>query len=379
MPLNIYRRHKEGCKHRDKGAAYTKCACPIWVDGELHGRRYRKSLGVRDWQRAMRKLAALESPDARPSKTVAEAIQGFHDAMVDLAPSTMLKNRRTLRLLGDLAAGRGVRDIEDVTAEDVDALRSTRSVCALTWSKELAIVKCFFRFCKSRKWIEDDPSEQVKMPRGLKPSEKTPYTPEEVARILGACDFIGRMPYERLRARAMVLLLRYTALRVSDVALLERSRIHDSEIFVRTEKSGKPVRLPVYPELQAALDALPAPRGCSTAEIPQSRYFFWSGHGSKASMIRDATRTMTVVFRASGVAGAHAHRYRHTLASEILERGGSLELAADILGNTPALIAKHYGKWTPKRQQRVKDILGDIFGTNLVQKKKTTEKSFGIH
>jgi integrase len=373
VALNLYRRHKEACKYRDKGAAYTKCSCPIWVDGELQGRRYRKSLGVRDWQRAMRKLAALESPGARQAKTVSEAMQAFHDATVDLAPSTTVKNRRVLRLLGELGALRGVHDVEDLTAEDVDSLRSTRSVCALTWSKELAIVKGFFRFCKSRKWIEDDPSEQVKTPRGLKPSEKTPYTPEEVVRILAACDFIGRGAYERLRARAMILLLRYTALRVSDVALLERSRVHDGEIFVRTEKSGKAVRLPVYPELQQALDALPAPRG------GDSRYFFWSGNGSKASMIRDATRTLTVVFRASGVVGAHAHRYRHTLASEILERGGSLELAADVLGNTPALIAKHYGKWTTKRQQRVKDILGEVFGTKMVQTKKTASKNTGIN
>ena len=96
-------------------------------------------------------------------------------------------------------------------------------------------------------------------------------------------------------------------------------------------------------------------------------------------MIRDATRTLTVVFRASGVVGAHAHRFRHTLASEILERGGSLELAADVLGNTPALVAKHYGKWTPKRQQRVSDILRDVFGTSSVHKGRATEKQRGIN
>ena len=42
--LNLYRRHVRKCPHRAKGQAYTKCSCPIWCDGELNGKRYRKSL-----------------------------------------------------------------------------------------------------------------------------------------------------------------------------------------------------------------------------------------------------------------------------------------------------------------------------------------------
>ena len=41
---------------------------------------------------------------------------------------------------------------------------------------------------------------------------REPYSPNEVAKIIAAADTIGRGAYERLRARAMVLLLRYTAL-----------------------------------------------------------------------------------------------------------------------------------------------------------------------
>jgi len=50
------------------------------------------------------------------------------------------------------------------------------------------------------------------------------------------------------------------------------------------------------------------------------------------------TRTMGAVFRKSGVPGAHAHRFRHTLATEILEAGGTFEDAAEILGNSSAII-----------------------------------------
>jgi integrase len=54
-----------------------------------------------------------------------------------------------------------------------------------------------------------------------------PYTPQQVAAMLAACDKIGVRSYERLRARALELLLRHTGLRISDAYTLERSRVRD--------------------------------------------------------------------------------------------------------------------------------------------------------
>jgi predicted ArsR family transcriptional regulator len=41
------------------------------------------------------------------------------------------------------------------------------------------------------------------------------------------------------------------------------------------------------------------------------------------------------------VKNAPAHRYRHTLATE---QGATFEQVADILGNSPSVVRKHYGK-----------------------------------
>ena len=169
---------------------------------------------------------------------------------------------------------------------------------------------------------------------------------------------IGRGPYERLRARAMVLLLRYTALRISDVATLEKDRVRHGEIFVRTAKNGKPVRLPMPADLQRALDVVPTPRGTGDPGCP---YFFWSGHGGTHAVIRDARRTLEAVYSKSGVEGACSHRFRHTLATEALEMGATLEEVADILGDTEAIVRKHYAKWSAGRQARISDLLARIW------------------
>jgi len=370
MALNIYRRHVQSCKYRDKGAAHTKCNCPIWVDGKLNGRRYRKSLGVRDWQRALRKLAALETPGIKQPKSISDAIAAFHDTTVDLAGSTKAKYKRVLGYLAQMTALRGLRDVDEIRVEDIDALRSYRPIAAVTWIKYLEILRQFFEFCIKRKWIEDNPAKGAVRPKNIKQTEAEPYTKEDIIKILMACERIGRTSYERLRARCIVLLLRYTALRIGDVAILEKARVRGGQINVRTMKSGKVVWLPVHPELQAALDSLPEPRGA----IGPSKYYFWTGNGSPDSMIRAAERTLSAVFRIAGVPRAHAHRFRHTLATELLEHGWTFEDVAEVLGNSPAIVRKHYAKWSRGRQERITEMMRSVF---LVQDWYTPEKQLG--
>ena len=93
--------------------------------------------------------------------------------------------------------------------------------------------------------------------------------------------------------------------------------------MVRTAKKEIVVKLPLHPELQAALDILPAAGG--TAD---PIYFFESGNGTKRSATRDMTRTLRAVFVKSGVPGAHAHRFRHTLLAMVIHPTGAYQGSA---------------------------------------------------
>jgi hypothetical protein len=58
-------------------------------------------------------------------------------------------------------------------------------------------------------------------------------------RILAACDEIGNSVYERRRTRAMVLVMRYTALRISDVATSPRTGSKtDGSFSMRRKTAG---------------------------------------------------------------------------------------------------------------------------------------------
>jgi site-specific recombinase XerD len=300
-------------------------------------------------------------------KPVSDAIAAFENHILSLEASTQRKYKNVLAHLKAYCEHKGVHDIMQVTVEHLDALRATRQLSPTTSTKELQTLRQFFGFCFERRWAEDNPAKRIKLPRNVKPEEIVPYTPADVAKMLVACDLIGRGPYERLRARGILLLLRYTGLRISDVATLGRDRVRGRQILLHTQKTGGTVFLPVPAELQAALDALPIPRGAGSSP----GCFFWNGITSRRSVVGIAERTLAAVFKRSGVAGAHAHRFRHTLATEILARGGTEQDVADILGISPAVVRKHYAKWSQARQQRITQLFEAVYpGTYLAREEK---------
>jgi integrase/recombinase XerC len=364
--LSIWRRHTSQCSHRGKGRNFLKCNCPLWADGYVSGKRVlRQSLGTRDMARARKKAVALEASD-QVYKPIGEAVAAFlgHCKSEGLKDSSISKYRNALGKLEDFCKPEELDTLDEITTEKLDQHRAARTIKQITASKELEILRVFFGFCMDRNWTRENPARKIKLPRHIKSNEVVPFTADEVAAIIKACGTFGKSQYERLRARAMILTLRYTALRIGDVSLLAKDRIsHDGNrwrIFIRTEKSGQPVFLPVPPELKAALDRVPAP-----LRNLESRHFFWNGIGKEKTHKAHVDRCLRAVFKASGVVGAHAHRFRHTLATELLGRGASFEEVADILGNSPEIVRKHYGKWSIARQSRIDDLMQRVYiGTN---------------
>jgi len=375
--LTIWRRHTQSCPYRTRGRDVLKCSCPLWADGYIDGKRVlRQSLGTRDMARARKKAVALESPDNGVYKPVAEAVTAFieHYESEGLQVSTVRKYRNTLNHLKVFCEGRRIDSVDELTADHLDAFRAGRALKPITGSKELQLLRQFCGFCFDRRWAGENVAKRIKPPRNIKPNDVEPFSTAEVNAIIKACDTIGRGPYERLRARAMILTLRYTALRIGDVAMLSKDRLSRESgrwrIFLRTEKSGKPVFLPIPRELKDALDCVPLPRGTEK----DCRCYFWNGLSSERTMKDIADRSLAAVFRASMVPRAHAHRFRHTLATELLGNGASFEDVADILGNSPDIVRKHYAKWSPARQARIDDLMARVHSGQEWAAGETTER-----
>jgi integrase len=370
MSITIWRRHTPACPHAEKGRAYLKCSCPLWADGYQNGRRtQRQSLGTRDLARARKKAADLDNPDeVKLEKPIKEAIKLFiascraHGSK----PSSTKKYTGMLGQFEKYCDSKGLVNVRDLDVTLVDDYHIYRVVAPNTRKNDLTLLRGFFKYCVARKWLEENPAKDVPFPN-VDPSEKVPYSKAEIEAIKSACFHIGHEEYERLRAYAMILTMRYTALRIGDIAMMKRDRIHWDEaaecwrIFVRTTKKGKQVFLPAPQELKDALD-------CNLSGT--DKYFFWTEIGSAETMVGIANRVMRSVFKLSKVPGAHSHRFRHTLATELLGQGATDNEVADVLGNTPEMVRKYYGQWSPERQSRIDGLMKKVHASATYQPKR---------
>ena len=180
--------------------------------------------------------------------------------------------------------------------------------------------------------------------------EVKPYDKRELEKIAWAIPlFPAKGIYRsdnRERLRAFVAVLRWTGLRIRDVVQLKRSNVDENFITLRTHKNQKPVKLLMHKEVKDAL-----------ARVGNgSDYFFWSGLGNPKSCVGDWQRTFR---RLGAIAGVHihAHRWRHTFATDLFSRGVPVSEVAAILGNSPAIVEKHYSQWIQSRQDRLNEAV----------------------
>ena len=76
--LTLYRRHLKKCDHRSEGRSYRRCKCPIWVDGFLDGHELRKSLNMRDWQKASDQIHEWEARGRIEEKEPEHSLSLWH-------------------------------------------------------------------------------------------------------------------------------------------------------------------------------------------------------------------------------------------------------------------------------------------------------------
>ena len=144
---------------------------------------------------------------------------------------------------------------------------------------------------------------------------------------------------------------------------LSRDHIRGARLEKRAIKNHRIIRLELPSSVIEALERLPLPKAAAEG----NQQFFSKDTARLRSLVKGAWRTMAAVFKQAGVKQAHPHRFRHTLASELLGKGGTLGEVAAILGDSAATISRYYAKWTPEYQDRQDVLIRKIHGTNLTQ------------
>lgn len=357
--MTIYRRHTKQCAHREKGRSYRRCKCPMWVDGVIGDEEIRESLKTRDWQKAQGIVRDWEAEGRRPvpdepeakETTMQAACEAFlRDARArGLRPATLAKYRRLFAQLLEFSHAYGYHYLRELDLAALRAFRESWADGGISATKKLERLRAFFRFAAESGWIHHNPAPLLGNPKTA-PRPTEPFTQEEMVRIVAACDGLSDnharrgLPSSR-RVRALILLLRYSGLRIGDATACETKRLNGDKLFLYTHKTGVPVycKLPAF--VVEALEEMPR---------ASERYFFWSGEGSGENNAETWRRRIKKVFKLAKIQDAHPHRFRDTFAVELLLAGVGMEQVSVLLGHSSIRVTeRHYAPWVRARQQQL--------------------------
>ena len=147
----------------------------------------------------------------------------------------------------------------------------------------------------------------------------------------------------------------YTGLRISDAALFNINRLNGNEVFLRAKKNGGDVFAYLPDWLRDRL-------------LDRSKTWgpmlFLVGESERLETVTGIWhRKLNKVFELAGKfeTTPTPHRFRHTFARILLQRGVPVADVADLLGDNEDTVREHYARWVPERQARLTKILKEAF------------------
>ena len=209
-------------------------------------------------------------------------------------------------------------------------------------------MKSFFWYCFHSDFITKNPVVHLD-PITVNRPKTDPFTHDQQVAIFNALkdfpDEYGRSGTPiALQTKAFVYVLRYTGMAIGDVAKLAKADVQGCRIRTYRKKTGEDVFAKVP---QFVVDTL------NDAPHDSETYFFWSGEGlihTRTSKWGDRLRKL---FKLAKIDGCTPYMFRHTLARDFLEDGGSMVELAELLGNSSRVCERYYSKWDKRRQDRL--------------------------
>lgn len=386
----IYRRHAGRCPIKGQPNNVTECECPLWIHGKVRGKFLRASLDTRILSTAERRRADLEAgrdDDPTPGGGLAIVGKGGKPDTLAAAAAAYLKTIKGLaqgtqdlytQAIEHFCAWAKKQELELLSVIDSSHIREYLDANAAVWMRStsqqhLVNLRVFFNYCAEKRWIPFPPTKDRTLNRrsGNKEAspKRTPFTPPEVTLVL---DAVERMPEaDRDRARALIYLLLYTGMRISDATFCERVYLQDDgNMDYHVIKTRKQIALP--PELnERAIAAL--------KNLPASRVYFFQPdrednfsaarrglrHGENfASLmpqfqarIDQMTDLVKAVLKLAGIQGT-CHKFRDTFAINMLvgdgEKCADIYTVSKMLGHSDVRITdQHYMKLVKGYRERM--------------------------
>ncbi|MEP6673324.1 MAG: tyrosine-type recombinase/integrase [Chthoniobacter sp.] len=257
--------------------------------------------------------------------------------------------------------GRAKLGIAAINPKDISAFRDAEIASGKNPNSirgRLEILRIPFNAARRQGILTTNPVEAVELPGITKDGsgEKTsrhPFSAEQVAALLRATtarENAKSVFNDENEWQGAILFSYYTGTRIGDTVNLAWSAIDlpAKLLTYRAQKTGKLVRVPLHPELEAYLLELSAPDSGKALVFPTlARY----GTGTR-------TRRFATIMERAGVANAilspsrgtkgrtvnaySFHSLRHSFNSAMANAGVSQEIRKKLTGHTSDIMNSHY-------------------------------------
>jgi integrase/recombinase XerD len=287
-----------------------------------------------------------------------------------LSHQTVRKYKLLERQMKAYGEERGLKMLAQFDLDVLSKFRATWKDGPRTAGKKLERLRAFFRFAHDRQWVESNPTVRIKLPKvSIRPT--MPLTHEEMVKILTACDGLQvttstEVKLNAHRLKTLVLLMRYSGMRISDTVAMTTDRLDGKRLFLYTQKTGVPVYTVLPDSILRVLEATPR---------VTLKHYFWSGVGKIESIVRSWQARLKKVFDlaevSKGEGNAISHRFRDTFAVELLLAGVPIERVSILLGHQSVRITeKHYNPWVRSRQEQLEADVASAWKKDLMLSQK---------
>ncbi len=221
----------------------------------------------------------------------------------------------------------------------------------LAWVNELGLsarsqariisgIKSFYKFLLLEDVIETDPTTLLESPRiGRKLPEVLNH--EEVELILAEIDLSS--PAGR-RNKAILEVLYGCGLRVSELTELRLSHVYFDQEFIRVTGKGNKERLVPIGRiaLKEIRNYLPDRNSLPRIEQDHEDILFLNRRGRRLSRVMIFTIIKDLVAAAGIKKNISPHTFRHSFATELIDRGADLRAVQEMLGHESILTTEIY-------------------------------------
>lgn len=355
--VTIFVRHSEDCKYA--GDEFCKwCDCPKHLRWTQDRQQVRMSAHSRSWAEAEGKKRQIEDQLAgrAPQKTPQEAQRGIRQAVdtfitakksENISEATIRKLRFQLGQFVDFMENRSKFFPAEITATDVIDFRASWTwKSGVTRQKAQQNLRGFLRSC-----CKANLPDLLGALKGIKLSkedkarlEPQPFTEKELKHLLAQVPKTIPDAAKAAKMTALIHCMVSTGLAIRDTVQLERANVTDGWLRIDRQKTGRAVRQ----KLHAALC-----RELALVANGNQKYIFWNGSSKPTSAVGLWQTDLRDLMNDAGlwIKGNLSHRFRDTAVDFWLGAGCSLTDIAAMLGDTVAIVERHYANLASKRME----------------------------